>query len=120
MHPIDAVLKSFDRPDEVREHEKMRLELVRLRGQTFGRATYEPGWKWSTHVGLPRGERWCRVEHLYCVIEGAAMAAFEDGSSFEVHAGSLHYIPPVGHDSWVLGERRYVSLHFLGAESYAK
>jgi hypothetical protein len=30
----------------------------------------------------------------------------------------LFYIPP-GHDSWVVGDEPYVSLHFLGAEKYA-
>src|SRR5262249_34120956 len=116
----DAVLRTFDQPDEVREYEKMRLEIVRFRGQTYGRATYEPGWRWSTHVGRPRGERWCRVGHLYYVMEGAAVAEYEDGTRCELHAGSLHYIPPLPHDSWVAGNKRYVSLHLLGAESYAK
>jgi mannose-6-phosphate isomerase-like protein (cupin superfamily) len=120
MHDLDAVLRTFDQPDEVREYEKMRLELVTIRGQVFGRAIYEPGWRWSTHVGLARGERWCKVEHLYCVIEGTAMATFEDGSSYELKPGSIHYIPPIPHDSCVVGDQRYVSLHLLGAEEYAK
>jgi hypothetical protein len=30
------------------------------------------------------------------------------------------YIPPEPHDSWVVGEQPYVSLHFLGADHYAK
>ena len=29
-------------------------------------------------------------------------------------------IPPLPHDSWVVGDQPYVSLHFLGAEHYAK
>ena len=120
MHGVDEVLRTFDQPDEVREYDKMRLEIVRFRGHEYGRATYEPGWRWSTHVGKPRGERWCRVEHLYFVIEGAAVAAFEDGRTCELSSGSLHYIPPVPHDSWVLGDTRYVSLHLLGAGTYAK
>ena len=37
----------------------------------------------------------------------------------ELRAGDLFYIPPVPHDSWVVGEQPYVSLHFLGAEHYA-
>jgi hypothetical protein len=120
MPPIEQIIKSFDQPEEVRTFEKMRLEIVRLRGQAFGRAIYEPGWKWSTHVGQQRGERWCRVEHLYYVIEGSAMAAYEDGSQSVLRAGSLHYIPPVPHDSWVVGKARYVSLHLVGADQYSK
>jgi len=47
-------------------------------------------------------------------------AAFEGGRVIELRAGSLFYIPPIPHDSWVVGDQPYVSLHFLGAEKYAK
>jgi hypothetical protein len=30
------------------------------------------------------------------------------------------YILPIPHDSWVVGNEPYVSLHFLGADHYAK
>ena len=33
-------------------------------------------------------------------------------------AGDVFYIAP-GHDSWVVGDEPYVSLHFLGADAYA-
>jgi hypothetical protein len=32
----------------------------------------------------------------------------------------LFHIPATPHDSWVLGDQPYVSLHFLGAEHYAR
>jgi hypothetical protein len=35
-----------------------------------------------------------------------------------MRAGDLFYIP-AGHDSWVIGEERYVSLHLMGASDYA-
>ena len=38
----------------------------------------------------------------------------------ELRAGDLFYIPPDPHDSWVVGDEAYVSLHFLGAEDYAR
>jgi hypothetical protein len=46
----------------------------------------------------------------------------EDGTVHELSAGTLFHIPsgPPGHDSWVVGDEPYVSLHFLGAEHYAK
>ena len=40
--------------------------------------------------------------------------------SFELKAGGLFYIPPIAHDSWVIGDQAYVSLHFVGADQYAK
>ena len=119
-HPhIDVILKRFAQPDEVRKMVKGRFELVRIGGMTIGRATYEPGWKWSEHVGPTVGQTRCGVEHVGMVLSGAATAAFEDGRVVEMRAGDLFYIPPVPHDSWVVGEAPYVSLHFLGAEHYA-
>jgi hypothetical protein len=115
----DVVLKKFDAPDETRILTKGRFEIVRLGGVTIGRATYEPGWKWSLHVGPGVGASRCTVEHVGLVLSGTATAAFEDGRVVELKAGEVFYIPPVPHDSWVVGNEPYVSLHFLGAEAYA-
>jgi quercetin dioxygenase-like cupin family protein len=116
---VDVVLKRFETPDETRVMTKGRFEIVRLAGLTIGRATYEPGWKWSVHVGPGVGASRCTVEHVGLVLSGVATAAFEDGPVVELKAGELFYIPPVPHDSWVVGDEPYVSLHFLGAEHYA-
>lgn len=118
---IDSViLKRFEEPDEVREMARGRFEIVHVGGLTIGRATYEPGWKWSVDVGPSVGAERCEVEHVGLVLQGAATAAFEDGRVIELRAGSLFYIPPIPHDSWVVGDEPYVSLHFLGADRYAK
>ena len=116
----EADLKQFENPDEVRVFEKGRFEIVNIGGMTLGRATYEPGWKWSQHVAPTAGTELCEVEHVGMVISGMAVAAFADGSVIELVPGSLFYIPPVAHDSWVVGDEPYVSLHFLGADHYAK
>lgn len=118
--PTDVILKRFETPDEVREMEKGRFEIVRLGGLTIGRATYQPGWRWSEHVGPGVGAKRCSVEHVGMVVSGTATAAFEDGRVIEMRAGELFYIPPVPHDSWVVGDTPYVSLHFLGADHYAR
>ena len=116
---VDVVLKRFAQPDEVRKMTKGRFELVRIGSMTIGRATYDPGWRWSEHVGPTVGQSRCTVEHVGLVLSGAATAAFEYGRVVELRAGDLFYIPPLPHDSWVLGDVPYVSLHFLGAEHYA-
>ena len=54
------------------------------------------------------------------VLSGVATVAFEDGRVIELTPGSLFYVPPVPHDSWVVGGEPYVSLHFLGAQEYAR
>ena len=115
---MDVILKRFETPDEVRLFEKGRFELVKVGGMTIGRASYEPGWKWSVHVGAATGAKSCQVEHVGMVISGRATAAMDDGRVIEMKAGDVFYIAP-GHDSWVVGEEPYVSLHFLGADSYA-
>jgi hypothetical protein len=54
------------------------------------------------------------------VLSGTATAAFDDGRVTELRPRDIFYIPPFPHDSWVVGSERYVSLHFRGADHYAK
>jgi hypothetical protein len=117
MHEV--ILKRFETPDEVRTFEKGKFELIHIGGMTIGRASYEPGWKWSDRVGKATGAKSCQVQHVGLVISGRATAAMDDGRVIEMKAGDLFYIEP-GHDSWVVGNEAYISLHFMGAGEYAK
>src|SRR3569623_1296588 len=67
---ITVVLKRFETPDETRVMTKGKFELVHIGGMTIGRATYEPGWKWSEHVGPGVGQARCSVEHVGLVLSG--------------------------------------------------
>jgi hypothetical protein len=116
----EAILKRFENPDELRVFDKGRFEIVHIGGMTIGRASYEPGWKWSQDVAPLVGTPLCGVEHVGLVVSGRAVAAFADGTHMELTPGNLFYIPPVAHDSWVVGDEPYVSLHFMGAAHYAK
>lgn len=120
MPATEVILKRFESPDEVREMINGRFEIVRIGGATIGRATYEPGWKWSEHVGPGLGATRCLVAHVGLVLEGTAAVAFDDGRVIELRPGELFYVPPEPHDSWVIGDEQYVSLHFMGADDYAK
>jgi|SRR5471030_886108 hypothetical protein len=115
---MDLQSVKLEEPDEVRTFEKGRFELYRVGPTTIGRATYEPGWRWSEHVGPLTGERSCQVEHVGLVLSGEAVALMDDGRELIMRAGEFFYVPP-GHDSWVAGEVPYVSLHILGSERYA-
>ena len=116
---IEVILKRFEKPDGIKTFEKGKFETVTLGGMTIGRATYEPGWKWSVDVGAAIGEAYCTVEHVGMVISGCATAAFADGRVTEMKVGDVFYVPDEPHDSWVVGDEPYVSLHFLGAGDYA-
>ena len=112
---MDLQLIALGDPTETREFVKGRFELYRVGPMTLGRASYEPGWRWSEHVGAATGEAWCEVEHVGLVLSGRAMAAMRDGVERVMEPGQLFYVPP-GHDSWVVGDEPYVSLHIMGSE----
>ena len=114
-----VLLKRFEQPDESRRLERGSFEVVRIGGMTLGRATYQPGWKWSEHVGPGVGAARCTVEHVGLVLAGTAAVEFEDGEVLLLQKGELFAIPAAPHDSWVVGDEQYVSLHFMGAETYA-
>ena len=115
----EVILKQFEQPDEIRNFDKGKFEIVNIGGVTVGCATYQPGWKWSLHAGAATGSKSCSVEHVDMVVSGRATAAMDDGRIVEMKPGDIFYIAP-GHDSWVVGDEPYVSLHFTGAGEYAK
>ncbi len=53
--------------------EKGKFEIVHMGKMTIGRATYEPGWKWSVHVGAATGAKFCQVEHVGMVLSSRSM-----------------------------------------------
>jgi hypothetical protein len=115
---MQHAIKRFDAPDERREFPLGSFELVTLGGMTVGRASYEPGWKWSEHVGAALGTALCDVAHVGLVVSGRAAVRMADGAEFVMEPGDLFEIPG-GHDSWVVGDEPYVSLHLQGATTYA-
>ena len=112
------IVRRFDEPDEHREFPLGRFDLLRAGGLTVGRAEYEPGWRWSEHVGKAIGKKSCDVPHVGMVVAGRNRIEMDDGRVIEVGPGDIFEIGP-GHDSVVVGGERYVSIHFLGAERYA-
>ena len=111
-------VRSFLDADEHRDFPLGRFDLVRIGGMTVGRAEYEPGWRWSEHVGAALGQSVCDVAHLGLVLRGRNRIEMTDGRVVEVGPGDLFEIGP-GHDSVVVGDEPYVSIHFLGADRYA-
>ena len=116
---IDIIMKRFDSPDQVREFDKGKFEIIDMGKMIIGKATYAPGWKWSIDVSPLSGTQFCEVEHLGMVLSGSATVAFENGEIYTLKKGDIFYVSPLPHDSWVVGDDEYVSLHFIGAEKYA-
>lgn len=114
----DVVIKSFHSPDQRREFAKGSFALLQVGNMTIGRATYEPGWKWSEHVGPTVGRTSCDVDHVGMVVAGRIKVKMDNGTEYELGPDDVFAIGR-GHDSWVVGDEPYVSLHFTGANSYA-
>jgi quercetin dioxygenase-like cupin family protein len=110
---------SVGAPIETRDFELGRFELYRVGGREVGRAIYAPGWRWTEHVRPIAATELCEVEHVGIVVSGSAGVRMADGTEHVLRAGDLFAIPP-GHDSWVIGDDEYVSLHLLGADAYAR
>jgi quercetin dioxygenase-like cupin family protein len=114
---VNPEFVNLDEPAETRTFEKGRFDLYRVGSATLGRATYEPGWQWSVHVGPSLGATSCQIEHLGLVLSGQAAVRMDDGTEYVMRSGDFFHVPP-GHDSWVVGEEPYVSLHIVGSEAY--
>ena len=113
------ITRRFNKPDEVRTFEKGKFQVVKIGNLTIGRASYEPGWKWSEHVGPQTGASMCETDHVGLVLSGRVNVVMSDGQEIVLKSGDLFAVEP-GHDSWVVGDEPYVSLHFLGAEEYGR
>lgn len=114
-----AELKSFSKPDEVREFPKGRLEIARIGGTIVGRSTFEPGWRWSTSVKPIAKTASCQAAHFGYLVSGVLATRMDDGTEFEARAGDMVLIPS-GHDGWVVGSEPVVFVDFQGMADYAK
>jgi hypothetical protein len=111
--------KSLNAPDEVRAFEKGKVELVTVDGASIGRATFEPGWKWSTCVGPIANTSSCEMAHFGYQISGVLVTRMNDGSETVTKSGDVVMIPP-GHDAWVEGNQNVVVIDWVGMSSYAR
>jgi hypothetical protein len=111
--------RKFSQPDETRNFEKGKVEVVTLGGVTFGRAIFQPGWKWSQFVKPIAKTESCEVPHLNLHISGRLHVVMDDGSEREFGPGDISDIPP-GHDAWVVGNEPVVVIDISGMSDYAK
>lgn len=110
--------RSFAEPDESRRFDLGKLELITIDGVTFGRATFQPGWKWSTCVKPVANTESCEAPHLAYHVSGTLHVVMDDGTEKDYKAGDLASIPP-GHDAWVVGNEPVVTIDISGMKNYA-
>jgi hypothetical protein len=113
-----AELKSFGKPDDVREFPKGRLELVKVGGAVVGRAILQPGWRWSTSVQPIAKTKSCEAPHFQYHVSGVIKVRMDDGTELECRAGDVSLLP-MGHDAWVVGNEPVVLVDFQGMVEYA-
>jgi hypothetical protein len=114
-----AELKNFSKPDEVREFPKGKLELVKIGNATIGRATFQPGWKWSESLQPMVKTSSCEAPHFQYHVSGTIMVKMDDGTVLECKPGDVSLLP-MGHDAWVVGNKPAVVVDFQGMLDYAK
>jgi hypothetical protein len=111
--------KSFTKADEVRVFPKGKLELMTIGGATIGRATLEPGWRWSESVQPIAKTRSCEAPHFQYHVAGTLKVVMDDGTELVCKPGDISYLPS-GHDAWVVGNESVVVIDFQGMVDYAK
>lgn len=114
-----AEVKSFAKPDEVREFPLGKLELVTVGGTTVGRATFQPGWRWSRSVQPIAKTLSCEAPHFQYHVSGTVRVAMDDGTELDCKAGDISLLPS-GHDAWVVGDEPAVVVDFQGMLDFAK
>jgi hypothetical protein len=111
--------QNLSQPDEQRASDRGKLELITLGGVTFGRATLQPGWKWSTSLKSLMKTKSCETPHLQYHVSGWIAVLMDDGSQAEFGPGEVSLIPP-GHDAWVVGNDPVVVIDITGLGEYAR
>ena len=109
---------NFDSAEEVREFPKGRLELVHFGEAVVGRATLQPGWRWSQSVKEIAQTDSCEAPHFQYHVSGVLRIKMDDGTEIDCKPGDVSLIPP-GHDAWVVGDEPVVLVDFQGMVDYA-
>ena len=99
--------KSFNQPDETKQLEKAKIEIITINGKSLQKVTAEPGWQWSKHVKPIVGGESCQQDHLIYIVSGKLASQMDSREKMEFNSGEVATIPP-GHDGWTVGDERVV------------
>lgn len=112
-------VKNLDSPEETRNFDKGKLDLVKIGGAMVGRAVFQPGWKWSESLKPIAKTESCEAPHFQYHVSGTIRVRMDDGTERDLKPGDVSLLPS-GHDAWVVGNEPVVVVDFQGMRDYAK
>jgi len=112
-------VKNLNSPEETRNFDKGKLDLVKIGGAMVGRAIFQPGWKWSESVKPVAKTKSCEAPHFQYHVSGTIRVRMDDGTERDLKPGDVSLLPS-GHDAWVVGDEPVVVVDFQGMRDYAK
>jgi hypothetical protein len=112
-------VKNLNSPEETRNFDKGKVDLVKIGGAMVGRAVFQPGWKWSESVKPIAKTKSCEAPHFQYHVSGTLRVRMDDGTERDLKPGDVSLLPS-GHDAWVVGNEPAVVVDFQGMLDYAK
>ena len=112
-------VKNLNSPEETRNFDKGKVDLVKIGGAMVGRAVFQPGWKWSESVKPIAKTKSCEAPHFQYHVSGTLRVRMDDGTERDLKPGDVSLLPS-GHDAWVVGDEPAVVVDFQGMLDYAK
>jgi hypothetical protein len=107
-------VKDLNTPDQTLTPPNGVVQIVTFGAMAVGRATYQPGWRWSVDMQPIAGTDSCQTPHFGLVVSGRLHVRMDDGTEHELGPGSIASVAPV-HDAWVVGNDPCVYVDWQGA-----
>lgn len=104
---------------EGRRFDHGRSHVVDMPSGPVALAEFEPGWRWSEHIGRAVGKEMCPATHAGYIMTGQFGVRMKDGTEYLLRAGDTFSIP-AEHDGWVVGEEPVVLIEWGAAEVYRR
>lgn len=86
-----------------------RRAAQRLLTAYVGEGVYQPGWRWSEHIGSQTGQ--ASQHHIGYVLSGFMVVQSKSGIERRVGPGDAFELT-AEHDAWVEGDKPCVALDF--------